>query len=170
MSNIASVFSDRFALIGLFFKAFASLARKVWDSIGLGAKSMANGVVDALNGMIRALNRLKINVPDWVPLLGGKSFSMNIKPLPRFAKGGSFITNGPQIVGGALVGENTGGRELITVTPLSSPNINGPQIGGGDTYNINISISNQGGSLPRSMADDLVRELIPKLQKYKQQL
>jgi hypothetical protein len=143
---------------------FVNIFRGVATVIGGIFRGIGNSMIDNINFAIRVVNR-NLKLPKF---LGGGGVS--IKPLPRFAKGGSFITNGPQIVGGALVGENTGGRELITVTPLSSPNINGPQIGGGDTYNINISISNQGGSLPRSMADDLVRELIPKLQKYKQQL
>ena len=39
------------------------------------------------------------------------------------AEGADFITNGPRLL---LVGENAGGREHVSVTPLSSPNINGP--------------------------------------------
>jgi hypothetical protein len=42
----------------------------------------------------------------------------------KFALGGDFITNGRQTI---TVGDNPGGRERVQVTPLSSPNINGPQ-------------------------------------------
>jgi len=48
------------------------------------------------------------------------------------ATGTDFVTSGPQLM---LVGENAGGKERVQVTPLSSPNINGPQ-GGGVTVNI----------------------------------
>lgn len=41
-----------------------------------------------------------------------------------FATGGDFVTKGPQLI---QVGDNPGGRERVQVTPLSSPNINGPQ-------------------------------------------
>tara|TARA_Y100001938_G_C8100582_1_gene441381 strand:- start:2743 stop:4545 length:1803 start_codon:yes stop_codon:yes gene_type:complete len=44
--------------------------------------------------------------------------------VPKFAQGGDFVTNGPQMI---MVGDNAGGRERVQVTPLSSPNINGPQ-------------------------------------------
>ena len=44
--------------------------------------------------------------------------------VPKFAKGGDFVTNGPQMI---MVGDNPGGQERVQVTPLSSPNINGPQ-------------------------------------------
>jgi len=61
----------------------------------------------------------------------------NQKP-PAFALGGDFETNGPQHI---LVGDNPGGRERVQVTPLSSPNINGPKQPmfsiGGDTIVIN---------------------------------
>lgn len=42
----------------------------------------------------------------------------------RFALGGDFITRGPQMI---MVGDNPGGRERVQVTPISSPNVNGPK-------------------------------------------
>ena len=39
------------------------------------------------------------------------------------ATGGDYETSGPEII---RVGENPGGRERVQVTPISSPNINGP--------------------------------------------
>ena len=52
---------------------------------------------------------------------------------PEYAKGGDFITKGPQMI---MVGDNVGGQEHVQITPLSSPNINGPQRG-----SVNISFS-----------------------------
>lgn len=43
-----------------------------------------------------------------------------------FAKGGDFVTSGPQLI---MVGDNPGGRERVQVTPESSPNISGPSEG-----------------------------------------
>jgi hypothetical protein len=42
----------------------------------------------------------------------------------KFAQGGDFVTSGPQMI---MVGDNPGGKERVQVTPLSSPNIAGPQ-------------------------------------------
>jgi hypothetical protein len=55
--------------------------------------------------------------------IGIKTMSQinSVKPA---ATGADFETNGPQLM---LVGENAGGRERVQVTPLSSPNINGPK-------------------------------------------
>jgi len=70
------------------------------------------------------------------------------------ATGANFITSGPQLM---MVGENPGGQERVQVTPLSSPNIEGPS-GGGITVNI------MGGIVQ----DDYVRnELIPAINKAK---
>ncbi len=50
------------------------------------------------------------------------------KGLSSFAQGGDFVTSGPQMM---MVGDNPGGRERVQVTPIGSPNIEGPQGGGG---------------------------------------
>ena len=55
----------------------------------------------------------------------------------QFATGGDFVTSGPQMI---KVGDNPGGQERVQVTPLSSPNINGPQGGGGITLNISAPL------------------------------
>tara|TARA_R100001594_G_C4048003_1_gene264491 strand:- start:632 stop:2206 length:1575 start_codon:yes stop_codon:yes gene_type:complete len=60
------------------------------------------------------------------------------KGLSNFATGGDFVTSGPQMI---MVGDNPGGQERVQVTPLSSPNINGPQ--GGVTVNISAPLVDQ---------------------------
>ena len=74
------------------------------------------------------------------------------KGLSSFATGGDFVTSGPQMI---MVGDNPGGRERVQVSPLSSPNINGPS-GGGVTVNI------QGGIVDQSFVSN---ELIPAINK-----
>lgn len=57
------------------------------------AEGWANGWVMAANTIIEALNKIKISIPDWVPKIGGKSWSVNLPTakqvtLPRFEHGG----------------------------------------------------------------------------------
>ena len=67
------------------------------------------------------------------------------------AVGADFITSGPQML---MVGDNPTGKERVQVTPIGSPNINGPQ--SGISVNINGPITN----------DDYVRDfIIPEIQK-----
>ena len=74
------------------FNAIWTVIKNVINSILGGIESMANGIVSGINWVIRALNRLKFDIPDWVPGLGGKTFGFNISELskvslPRLAKG-----------------------------------------------------------------------------------
>jgi hypothetical protein len=72
--------------------------------IGL-AEGFANAWVGAINAVIDAINSLKIKIPEWVPIFGGKSWNANLKKiqeivLPRLAEGG--IVTRPTT---ALIGE-----------------------------------------------------------------
>jgi len=82
----------------------------VCNSIAGFFRSMVNAVIRGLNAMIRGLNRLKVNIPDWVPGLGGKSLGFNIPQIPQLAKGG--IVEQPTL---AMIGEK---RKKEAVVPL----------------------------------------------------
>jgi hypothetical protein len=63
-------------------------ASKVWDGIVTAIKTPINAIISALNALIRGLNRISFKVPDWVPLLGGKSWGFSIPQIPMLARGG----------------------------------------------------------------------------------
>ena len=56
----------------------------IWEGIKTAFKAQINWIIDGINSFIRGVNRIK--VPDWVPAVGGKGFS--IKEIPRLAAGG----------------------------------------------------------------------------------
>ena len=58
-------------------------------------KNAFNWIIDKMNWVIDGLN--KFQVPDWVPLLGGKG--VNIPRIPRLWKGTNFTIGGPTLVG-----------------------------------------------------------------------
>ena len=62
-------------------------------------KTPINAVISLINKAISGINGLGLTIPDWVPVIGGKSFSSNIPEIPMLAKGG--FTNGPSIAGEA---------------------------------------------------------------------
>lgn len=57
-------------------------------------KNMVNGIIgifeSGVNFIIKMLNKLSWEVPDWVPVIGGSTFGFNIKPIsiPRLKNGG----------------------------------------------------------------------------------
>ena len=76
---------------------------------------MANGVINGVNTIIRALNNLHFDIPDWVPIFGGKRFGFNIPQLnrvslPRLAEGGYVKANTPQL---AMIGDNKHQGEVV---------------------------------------------------------
>lgn len=81
---------------------------KAWEGVknifsniinGLGNifKTPINFIIKGINAFIRGLN--KIQIPDWVPLVGGKGF--NIGEIPLLAKGGNITMSGAAVVGEA---------------------------------------------------------------------
>ena len=64
----------------------------------------------------------------------------NVKMIESAATGADFVTSGPQMM---MVGDNPGGQEQVSVTPLSSPNIEGPQGGGSVTVNVSGNVLSQ---------------------------
>lgn len=86
-----------------------------------GIEKMCNGVISGVNTCIEALNGLSFDIPDWVPIFGGKKWSMSIPKLsevslPRLATG----TVVPKQAGefAAILGDNN--RETEVVSPLST--------------------------------------------------
>lgn len=73
------------------FGAIGSFVGGVIDGIKSGFHGMVNGVISGLNFMIRALNKLKFTVPDWVPVIGGGGFGFNIPTIPSFAIGTKYL-------------------------------------------------------------------------------
>jgi TP901 family phage tail tape measure protein len=107
--SVVAIFKTAAEAVGKFFI-------DAWEGIKNGFKSavnfligLAEGFVNfwikGLNFLISALNKIKFDIPNWVPLIGGKTFGINISAipeikLPRLAQGG--IITGPTI---AMLGE-----------------------------------------------------------------
>ena len=82
--------------------------------IGL-VNSMLSGVEKGVNGIIKAMNKLSFDVPDWVPGLGGKTFGFNLRTMsipriPALAQGGYVRANTPQL---AMIGDNRTQGEVV---------------------------------------------------------
>lgn len=116
------------------FNGIWNVVKKVINSILGGIEGMANGVVNGVNTIIKALNNLKIDIPDWVPKFGGQKFGFNIGlipkvSIPKLAKGN--VAYGETL---AIFGEYSGAK--------SNPEITAPQSIMYDTMLRAISDSN----------------------------
>jgi len=130
----------------------------VWNGITSIVKGAVNLIIGYINLVISAYEKMinlagkavnsipSINVPDWVPLIGGKSFSLpkiptiSLPKIPKLAEGG--IITRPTL---AMIGE---GGESEAVIPLSK--LDG--LGGGREVHIYLD----GREITRSVAPQMV--------------
>lgn len=105
-----------------------STTEDIWDGIKNAIKSPINGILGFINGliegvegglnrMIRAVNGLHFDLPDWLPIVGGKTLGftipeISVPKIPLLAKGGIAMDFTPAIIGEA-------GREAVL--PLTNP-------------------------------------------------
>lgn len=101
-----------------------------WEKAWIGVKEIFTGIfrslgavlafpinlaIDAINAAIGSINKIRIDVPDWVPGFGGKTFSMNIPTIAKiqgYANGG--IVSSPEL---AWVGE---GGDTEVIIPMNN--------------------------------------------------
>lgn len=84
----------------------------VFESLYGIVKIPLNLIIDAINKVIGGLNKINLDMPEW---LGGGNFGLNIKEIPKLARGG--LAYGPTL---AMVGDNKGASsDPEVIAPLS---------------------------------------------------
>lgn len=94
------------ARISAIMSAISGVISSVWNGILSAIKNVINCIIGALNTMIKGINKLSFDVPDWVPVIGGKRWGFNIPTIPKLAQGG--IVDKPTY---AMIGE--AGKEAV---------------------------------------------------------
>ena len=98
---------------------FKDIVLNLWDGIAGGVRGAVNSIIGFVNGMIRGavegvntvirlLNSIRFEVPDWVPEIGGMTFGFDIPTvsapqIPMLARGG--VIRQPVL---AMMGEYAG--------------------------------------------------------------
>lgn len=83
-----------------------STISNVWNGIWSAVKNVINCIIGGLNSLIRGINKISFDVPNWVPVIGGKKWGFNIPNIPKLAQGG--IVDKPTV---AMIGE--AGKEAV---------------------------------------------------------
>lgn len=89
-----------------FIAWIAGIFVELWNII----KTPINWILEGVNKVIDALNSISVDVPDWVPGIGGQTWGFNIPNIPLLANGG--IVDQPTL---AVIGE---GKHDEAVIPL----------------------------------------------------
>ena len=88
------------------FKGLVNIFGGIMGGMSGVMKLPLNAVIGLINGAISGLNRISVDIPDWVPKYGGSKFGVNIPNIPYLAKGG--VIDSPTL---AMVGE--AGKEAV---------------------------------------------------------
>lgn len=100
-----------------------------------GIIALLNGTIDGINMLIKGLNKINFDIPDWIPGIGGNEFGIHIPlvgKIPMLANGGTLSA------GSAIVGE--AGPELLSMIggrAVVQPLTNSQKSGGGINVNMN---------------------------------
>lgn len=76
----------------------------IWNTILSIVGSVVNLIIDGINWLISKLNTIQFSIPDWVPVVGGKSYGINISPVKKWEI--------PYLARGAVIPPN---REFLAV-------------------------------------------------------
>lgn len=96
---IAGVFTGKWAQV---WEGVKQIFGSAFDALVELCKAPINAVIGLINGAINGINSIfgnGITIPDWVPVVGGESFALNLPNIPQLAAGG--FTNGVSIAGEA---------------------------------------------------------------------
>lgn len=122
INEIKTIFSG---LIKFISGVFSGDFDKAWEGIKDIFKGIWNTIIDLLNGainiiikginwLIKQMNKIRFDVPSWVPFVGGKSIGVNIdyiseNVLPHLAKGAVIPANDEFL---AVLGDQTRGNNI----------------------------------------------------------
>lgn len=130
------------------FKLFANGIIAYYEGLG-------NGAIKAINFIIGAFNKLKFDIPEWVPIIGGKTWGFNIPTvpsikLPRLAEGAVFKGNNPYM---AIVNDQRHGvnveSPLSTITEAMMLALQGSNYGENIVVNVKAVFEGQLAALAR---------------------
>ena len=125
----------------------------VFNSLWSLVKWPLNMIISGLNTLIRGANRIKFDVPSWVPGIGGKQFGFNIPQIPKLAKG--TILNSPgygvPVAGGRALAGEAGREAYLPLTDTQLLEELGSTIGKYITINANIPVSMNGRVISRQL-------------------
>lgn len=121
ISNLMTVFDGITTFIaGVFtgnwskaWEGVKTIFKGIFESLVALVKAPMNAVIAIINGAISGINKLGLTIPDWVPMIGGKGFAINVPTIPMLYKGTSNWAGGTAVIhdkGGEIVDLPRGSR------------------------------------------------------------
>ena len=118
-------------------------------------------VAGIINTIIDAVNSISIDIPDWVPVVGGAHFGLNIPHIPYLADGG-IVRRGSAIVGeaGPELMTVLGNRTVVQPLPAGSVASSGGRYGtAAQVRDVNITVYGAEGQDVNQLADIIMQRI-----------
>lgn len=118
-------------------------------------------VAGIINAIIDAVNSIRIDIPDWVPVVGGAHFGLNLPHIPYLAEGG-VVRRGSAIVGeaGPELMTVLGNRTIVQPLPSRYATAPGGQAAGAAVMpQININVYGAEGQDETALAEIIMRKI-----------
>lgn len=123
--GMGQILSSLYSISSAVSGAFTGSWRQAWSGVKGVVKNAVNGMIDllnsllegignALNSIVKAANSLSFSIPEWMPVIGGKSFHPNLRTvkvptIPALASGAVLPANRPFM---AVVGDQRHGTNI----------------------------------------------------------
>lgn len=114
LKTVGNVFHSVFEGIKKGLESAWSFIKKILNAIISGVEALTNGLINGINFLIKGINSVGFDVPDWVPVIGGKRFGFDIRELreisiPRLAQGAVIPPNKEFL---AMLGDQKSGTNV----------------------------------------------------------
>lgn len=98
------------------WQGVTEIFKGIWNNIVAIIEAAINFIINGINLLISTLNTIHFEIPDWVPIIGGKSFGISIPlvsqvALPRLAEGAVIPPNREFM---AVLGDQKSGTNIET--------------------------------------------------------
>ena len=124
-STVSAILTALTGLTGFLSGTLTGSWKAAWEGLKTMARGAVNGLIGIVNGMLsglvgginaaaRQLNRFRVNLPSWLPGVGGKSFgfsvpTLSVPQIPYLAQGAVLPAGRPFL---AMVGDQRHGTNI----------------------------------------------------------
>ena len=162
---ITGVFAGDWALA---WQGITDIFGSIFGGVATAAEGVLSGVRAAVNSIIDAINGISIDVPSWVPIVGGQKWHPSMS---HVYTGDHFFAGGPAVIndryGGEIVNLPHGAQVIPHDQSLKSAYNAGKRSGGNGGMNISVNIAHadmSGDSNIKATARKIAEELLFQLQ------
>ena len=137
--SVKEVASETWDTIKNAFSGLGSFVGGAFESAMMAAKAPINAMIAMVNSVIEKINEYSnVQVPSWVPGIGGQGLGFQLNPIPQLA-GGGIATSSTL----ANIGEGAEPEAILPLSRLDSM-LGNSMVSPPPSVNVNLTVNVQG--------------------------